>query len=98
MLQAVAFDCDGVLADNGSTWETIHENFGTDNSGTLELFLSGEVSEEEFIEEDIGRWRAVQETIHRDAIMRCFAGTRLMDGAWDVVAELLSSHPASTFA
>ena len=88
MLQAVAFDCDGVLADNGSTWETIHENFGTDNSGTLELFISGEVSEEEFIEEDIGRWRAVQEAIHRDDIMRCFAGTRLMDGARDVVTEL----------
>jgi len=88
MLQAVAFDCDGVLADNGSTWETIHENFGTDNSGTLELFLSGKVSEEEFIEEDIGRWRGVQRMIHRDDIMRCFAGTKLMDGAREVVTEL----------
>lgn len=88
MLQAVAFDCDGVLADNGSTWEAIHEHFGTENSETLELFLSGKVSEEEFIEEDIGKWKRVQEMIHRDDIMRCFAGTRLMDGAREVVSEL----------
>jgi len=88
MLRAIAFDCDGVLADNGSTWETIHEHFGTDNSDTLELFLSGKVSEEEFIEEDIGKWKAVQTNIHRDDIMRCFAGTSLMEGARDVVTEL----------
>ena len=29
MIRAVVFDCDGVLSDNGSSWEMIHKKFGT---------------------------------------------------------------------
>jgi len=90
MLQAVAFDCDGVLADNQSSWQSIHEHFGTENNETLDLFLDGKISEEEFVEEDIRKWREVQSEIHRDDIMRCFGGLKLMEGAREVVEELQS--------
>jgi len=90
MLQAVAFDCDGVLADNQSSWQSIHEHFGTENNETLDLFLDGKISEEEFVEEDIRKWRGVQSEIHRDDIMRCFGGLKLMEGAREVVEELQS--------
>ena len=88
MLEAIVFDCDGVLADNGSSWQTIHEHFGTDNKESLALFLDREISEAEFVEDDIRRWRDVQPDIHRDDIMRCYGGIRLIDGARDVVSEL----------
>lgn len=88
MLEAIVFDCDGVLADNGSSWQTIHEHFGTDNKESLALFLDREISEAEFVEDDIRRWRDVQPDIHRDDIMRCYGGIGLIDGARDVVSEL----------
>ena len=88
MLEAIVFDCDGVLADNGSSWQTIHEHFGTDNKESLALFLDREISEAAFVEDDIRRWRDVQPDIHRDDIMRCYGGIRLIDGARDVVSEL----------
>tara|TARA_Y100001960_G_scaffold333916_1_gene442236 strand:+ start:4659 stop:5342 length:684 start_codon:yes stop_codon:yes gene_type:complete len=92
MIRAVVFDCDGVLSDNGSSWQSIHQQFGTGSDEahqqTLEMFLDGEISEEEFVESDIELWKSVQTQIHRDDIMRCFSGIGLMDGARDVVEAL----------
>ena len=94
MIRAVVFDCDGVLSDNGSSWKLIHNHFGTgfDDGGSHERilgkFLDGEISEEEFVEHDIGLWKGVSPEIHRDDIMRCYSGVGLIDGARDVVEEL----------
>ena len=95
MISAVVFDCDGVLSDNGSSWQNIHKQFGTDagvdgvrHRETLELFLDGKISEDEFVEHDISLWKGVKKEIHRDDIMRCYSGVGLMEGARDVVEEL----------
>jgi len=94
MIRAVVFDCDGVLSDNGSSWEMIHKKFGTgsDDGGehqkTLEMFLDGKISEEDFVAHDIQLWRGVRPDIHRDDIMRCYSGVGLIKGARDVVEEL----------
>ena len=94
MIRAVVFDCDGVLSDNGSSWQLIHEQFGTgeDDGGehqkTLERFLDGEISEEEFVAHDIQLWRGVSPEIHRDDIMRCYSGVGLIEGAREVVEGL----------
>ena len=90
---AVVFDCDGVLADNGSSWKNIHTKFGTDSKDgshkkTLEMFLDGKITEEEFVENDIRLWKSVKSDIHRDDIMKCYSGVGLMKGARDVVEEL----------
>ncbi|MAR41718.1 MAG: hypothetical protein CMB58_000020 [Methanobacteriota archaeon] len=93
-VSAVVFDCDGVLTDNGSSWQNIHRKFGTDTADdgshkkTLELFLEGGITEEEFVEHDIRLWKSVKPEIHRDDIMRCYSGIGLMEGARDVVEEL----------
>ena len=92
---AVVFDCDGVLTDNGSSWQNIHTKFGTDSKDgslkeTLEMFLDGKITEEEFVEHDIRLWKSVKSDIHRDDIMRCYSGVGLMKGARDVVGELQS--------
>ena len=91
--KAVVFDCDGVLADNGSSWKNIHTKFGTDSKDgshkkTLEMFLDGKITEEEFVEHDIRLWKSVKSDIHRDDIMKCYSGVGLMKGARDVVEEL----------
>ena len=94
MIRAVVFDCDGVLSDNGSSWQLIHKFFGTgENDGgrhreKLEMFLDGEISEEEFVAHDIQLWREVSPEIHRDDIIRCYSGVGLIDGARSVVEEL----------
>ena len=94
MVSAVVFDCDGVLSDNGSSWQNIHRKFGTDlgddgaHRETLEKFLDGEISEEKFVEHDIRLWKSVKPQIHRDEVMRCYSGLSLMDGSREVVEEL----------
>ena len=91
---AVVFDCDGVLADNGSSWQNIHRKFGTDTADdgshkkTLEMFLDGKITEEEFVEHDIRLWKRVKPDIHKDDIIRCYSGIGLIDGARDVIEEL----------
>lgn len=87
-VRAVAFDCDGVLADNDSSWQNIHDYFGTENSEMLAKFLRKEITDEEFIADDLRMWREVQPEIHRDEIMRCYSGIKLMPGARDVVDAL----------
>ena len=94
MIRAVVFDCDGGLSDNGSSWQLIHEYFGTgENDGgehqeKLEMFLDGKISEEEFVAHDIQLWRGVSPEIHRDDIMRCYSGVGLIEGAREVVESL----------
>ena len=94
MIRAVVFDCDGVLSDNGSSWQLIHEYFGTgENDGgehqeKLEMILDGKISEEEFVAHDIQLWRGVSPEIHRDDIMRCYSGVGLIEGAREVVESL----------
>ena len=48
-VRAVIFDCDGVLTDNGSSWQNIHDHFGTENLEMLERFLNREISDDEFM-------------------------------------------------
>ena len=87
-VEAVVFDCDGVLIDNISSWWAIHEHFGTRNEQMLERFLNQEITEEEFVNHDIKEWKKVQSEIHKDDIMRCYSGVKLMKGAREVVEEL----------
>ena len=54
----------------------------------LDRFLRGEVSDEEFMADDIGLWKSVQSDIHRDELMRCYQGVKLMTGARELVEAL----------
>jgi len=94
MIRAVVFDCDGVLSDKGSSWQMIHEHFGTgvndggEHQEKLEMFLDRKISEEDFVAHDIQLWKEVSPEIHRDDIMRCYSGVGLIEGARSVVEEL----------
>ena len=51
--KVVVFDCDGVLVDSVSSWKTLHDHFGTDNSDNLKRFIEGEITDTEFMALDI---------------------------------------------
>jgi len=87
-VKAVAFDCDGVLVDIISSWRVIHDHFGTDSTEMLKRFIRGEITDEEFMEDDIYHWKKIQPDIHRDELIRCFSGIKLMPGARDLIEAL----------
>ncbi|MBT3477214.1 MAG: HAD-IB family phosphatase [Euryarchaeota archaeon] len=88
LTKCVVFDCDGVLVDAVSSWRTLHDHFGTDNSLHLQRFIRGEITDVEFMRSDIQMWKAVQDPIFRDDLFRAYSGVKLMDGAREVVDEL----------
>ena len=87
-VKCVIFDCDGVLVDSVSSWKTLHDHFGTDNSQNLTRFIKGELTDVEFMSSDIRMWKDKQDPIHRDVLFRAYSGVKLMKGARELVAEL----------
>ena len=87
-IKAVVFDCDGVLVDAQSSWAIIHNHFGTDSSEMLQRFMRREITDEEFMADDIRQWKMVQPEIHRDDLFRCYSGLQLMLGAREIVKAL----------
>ena len=85
---AVAFDCDGVLADNGSSWQAIHDGFGTENKQMFAKFIAQEIDDDEFMADDVAKWMESKGRIHKDDIARCYGGISLMPGAREVVGRL----------
>ena len=86
--RCVVFDCDGVLVDSVSSWKTLHDGFGTDNSKNLSRFIAGEISDVEFMRSDIAMWKEIRSPIHRDELFRMYSGISLMPGARELVSRL----------
>ena len=86
--RCVVFDCDGVLVDSVSSWKTLHDGFGTDNSQNLSQFIAGKITDVEFMRSDIAMWKAISEPIHKDELFRMYSGISLMEGARETVKEL----------
>ena len=86
--KCVIFDCDGVLVDSVSSWRTLHDYFGTDNSLNLGRFINGEISDVEFMRSDILMWKAVKNPIYRDELFRSYSGVKIMPGAKELVNQL----------
>ena len=89
--KCVVFDCDGVLVDSVSSWKTLHDGFGTDNSKNLSRFIAGELTDVEFMRSDIAMWKAIQDPIHKDELFRMYSGVSLMEGARETVQALQDS-------
>ena len=86
--KCVIFDCDGVLVDSVSSWKTLHDHFGTDNSVNLSRFIAGEISDVEFMRSDIKMWKKKSNPIYREELFRSYSGVKLMPGARELVSEL----------
>jgi len=86
--RCVVFDCDGVLVDSVSSWKTLHDGFGTDNSTNLSRFIEGEITDVEFMRSDIAMWKEIQDPIHKDELFRMYSGIVLMNGARETIQQL----------
>ncbi len=86
--KVVVFDCDGVLVDSVSSWKTLHDQFGTNNSHNLKRFIDGEISDVEFMQLDIKMWKDIRDPIYRDELFRAYSGIKLMPGAKQLIDEL----------
>ncbi len=87
-LRLVVFDCDGVLADVGSSWERVHSSFGTDNSASLAAYLRGEIDDAEFIRRDVRLWLQREGRVHISRVRRVLDEVPLVPGAREAVGEL----------
>ena len=87
-VKCAIFDCDGVLVDSVSSWKTLHDHFGTDNSMNLTRFINGELTDVEFMRSDIQMWKEKVNPIYKDDLFRAYSGVKLMPGARELFSEL----------
>ena len=59
-VRLVAFDMDGVLTLERSSWEFVHRHLGVDNSDNLDLYRKSEITYSEFLARDVRRWLSVK--------------------------------------
>jgi phosphoserine phosphatase len=83
----VAFDMDGTLIEQDSSWWAIHRHFGVEKEAqrNLDAYERGEIDYPEFMRRDIKLW---QPTPHISQIERIFADFKLVPEAAEVVAEI----------
>ncbi|KUO41247.1 MAG: hypothetical protein AVW06_01530 [Hadesarchaea archaeon DG-33-1] len=83
----VAFDMDGTLIEQDSSWWAIHQHFGVEEEArkNLEAYERGEIDYPEFMRRDIKLW---QPTPHISQIEQIFAAFKLVPNASEVVDEI----------
>ena len=84
-VELVLFDLDGTLVE-GSAWETLHHAMGVSNEHNWMRYQRGEIDDHEFIRSDIELWR--ERNVHVDDLERILGGSRIFDGAREVVDAL----------
>ena len=87
----VAFDMDGTLIEQNSSWRAIHSYFGVEEKArvNIEAYDRGEIDYPEFMRLDIKLW---QPTPHISQIERIVSDFKLAPNAVDVVAEIRSRN------
>lgn len=82
-----AFDMDGTLLEEDSSWVAIHKHFGTEEIGkkSLELYTKGKITYEEFMRRDIAAW---PKGISKEEIERILSSYKIRRGAVSTVSRL----------
>jgi phosphoserine phosphatase len=88
MLRLVAFDMDGTLVDNESSWKTVHEHFQDNNEEGLRAFLENRIDDEEFVRRDIAIWRRHAPDLTLFDLDRILEPIPLMPGARALLGAL----------
>ena len=61
--ELVAFDLDGVIVAERSSWEWVHRHFGVDNNDALLEFMERQIDDAEFMRRDIRLWKDINPDI-----------------------------------
>ncbi|MBC7091843.1 MAG: HAD-IB family phosphatase [Nitrososphaeria archaeon] len=86
----VFFDMDGTLIKCKSSWELVHERFGTveEAKRTLKEYDEGKISYKKFMRRDIGLWINKKGKVHVREIEEILSRFELADGAKEVTGKL----------
>lgn len=84
----VAFDLDGVLVDERSSWEWVHHYFGVDNREAYDLFMAGEIDDVEFMRRDVKLWREIDPDIDLARVDFILKAASLMKGCEEAVKAI----------
>jgi len=86
-IKLIAFDLDGTLVKEDSSWGKIHKHFNTVESErrNLKLYLMGEISYKEFMRRDIASW---PKPLRIDDIRRILLDYELTEGSIETIKEL----------
>ncbi|MCK5024207.1 MAG: HAD family phosphatase [Thermoplasmata archaeon] len=84
----VAFDLDGVIVAERSSWEWVHSHFGVDNSHSLEAFCNGEIDDMEFMRSDIAMWHDVNPDINICQIKEILLKATINKGSVETIQTL----------
>ncbi|MFQ5710931.1 MAG: HAD-IB family phosphatase [Candidatus Geothermarchaeales archaeon] len=86
-LKLIAFDLDGTLVRETSSWGKIHEHFGTVESEekSLQEYTDGRISYEEFMRRDIDSW---PKPLHIDDISRILMDYELEEGVEETIKKI----------
>jgi len=83
-----AFDLDGVMVAERSSWEWVHRHFGVDNSESLTAYCSGKIDDMEFMRSDIAMWKRKDPEVTLDKIRSILLGASIVNGAKETVRKL----------
>lgn len=83
-----AFDLDGVIVAERSSWEWVHRHFGVDNSHSLAAYCDGRIDDMQFMRSDIAMWREKNPDVSLSHIREILLGARIMKGSRETVQAL----------
>ena len=89
----VCFDMDGVLVDWLSTWEWVYSKLKISNSESMELYLSGNLTEWKWLIRDLSLIRgALQNNMNDDTLRSLLHDCPLMNGYEECINSLLENN------
>ena len=84
----VAFDLDGVIVAERSSWEWVHKAFGVDNSHSLKAFCDGKINDQEFMQTDIAMWHDLNPEVNLSHIKDILLKATINKGSVETVQAL----------
>jgi phosphoserine phosphatase len=84
----VAFDLDGVIVSEWSSWEWVHKHFGVDNTCSLNAFIEGKIDDMEFMRRDIALWLGKNPNLNIKDIREILKKAPLTPGSVETMCEL----------
>ena len=86
----VAFDMDGTLTRDRSSWVRLHDHFGTLDAGDRNLadYAARCIDYKEFVRRDVRAWTRARGAVHISEVEGVLGGGRLAPGAARTLEEL----------
>ena len=83
-----AFDLDGVIVAERSSWEWVHRHFGVDNEDSLAAYCSGKIDDMQFMRSDIAMWRSKNPDVTLSHIQEILLKANIVKGSRETIQTL----------